>query len=43
MSVSTDCILVYGVELGDEKPAFLENFGDFDDYLNKLSGLPCFG
>ena len=46
MGTSTDAILVYGFEIGseDEPPEFLEAFdGDFDEYLNDISGLPKYG
>lgn len=46
MGTSTNAILVYGFEVGDEDetPEFLEEFeGDFDEFLNDLSGLPKYG
>lgn len=48
MSVSTDGILVFGIDLGEERPDFLydeenEEELEFDDYLYSLSGLPQWG
>jgi hypothetical protein len=44
MGVSSDGILVYGVDLGEEIPAFLEEYdGDFNEYLENRSGLPKYG
>lgn len=42
MGVSTNGILVFGIQLPEEEtPDFLEDFdGDFDSFLNSLSGLP---
>lgn len=45
MGISSDGILVYGIPYDeDETPAFLEEFeGDFDGYLDSISGLPDYG
>jgi hypothetical protein len=44
MGVSTDGILVFGIDLGEEIPDFLEEFeGDFDNFLDSISGLPQYG
>lgn len=47
MGTSTDAILVFGFELNNEEgdtPEFLEEAeGDFEEFLNKLSGLPQYG
>ena len=47
MGVSTDAILTFGFPIGDEDggtPEFLEEFdGDFDEFLNSISGLPKYG
>ena len=44
MGTSTDAILVYGIECGEDcVPEFMEGFDDFDDYLDDLSGLPKWG
>lgn len=44
MGVSTDAIVAFGVDLGEELPEFLEDFDDgFDDYLASISGLPQYG
>lgn len=46
MGTSTNGILVFGIDLGEERPEFLEDFDDFDDFddfLNDLSGLPKWG
>lgn len=44
MGTSTDAILVYGIECGEEEPPeFMDGYDDFDDYLNSLSGLPKYG
>ena len=41
MGVSSDGIVVFGIDLGEEPPEFLD--GDFDDYLDSISGLPQYG
>lgn len=44
MGVSTDGILVFGIDLGEEVPEFLEDFvSDFDSFLSSISGLPGYG
>lgn len=46
MGTSTDAILVFGFEIGgeDEPPEFLDEFdGDFESFLDSLSGLPEYG
>lgn len=53
MGISTDGILVYGIAYEDEGelPEFLVDWaeendtdpGDFDDYLDSISGLPNYG
>lgn len=45
MGQSTDAIIAYGFEIGeeDELPEFIGDAEDFDDYLDKLSGLPYYG
>ena len=45
MGVSTNGILVFGIQLPEEeKPEFLEEFdGDFDTFVDSLSGLPQWG
>lgn len=45
MGQSTDAILVYGFEIGeeDETPEFMGDFEDFQDYLEDQSGLPKYG
>lgn len=45
MGVSTDGILVFGFEVGeeDERPDFLEGVEDFDEYVDRESGLPEWG
>lgn len=44
MGQSTDGILVFGIECGeDEYPEFMEGFDDFDGYLDSLSGMPQWG
>lgn len=45
MGVSTDGILVFGIECGEdeETPEFMSGFDDFDEYLDSLSGLPQWG
>ena len=44
MGVSSNGILVYGINFDEEPPEFIEAFdNDFDDYLNSLSGLPEYG
>ena len=42
MGTSTDGILVFGIALEEgTEPGFLEDYdGDFDEFLNDLSGLP---
>ncbi|TKC54027.1 MAG: hypothetical protein E5Y05_00220 [Mesorhizobium sp.] len=45
MGVSSDGILVYGIPCEEDAlPEFLEEFeGDFDEYLESISGLPKWG
>lgn len=46
MGVSTDGILVFGFEIGEEgdEPDFLaEHNGDFEEFLHSVSGLPRWG
>lgn len=44
MGVSTDGILVFGIDLGEEIPEFLESYdGDFDLFIDENSGLPTSG
>lgn len=44
MGVSTDGILVFGIDLGEEELEFLHDFeNDFDEFLHSLSGLPDYG
>lgn len=43
MGVSSNGILVFGIDLGEEEPDFLEGQDGFDSYLNGLSGLPSWG
>lgn len=45
MGVSTDGILVFGIQLPEEEtPEFLEGFeNDFDDFIDSLNGLPQWG
>lgn len=42
MGTSTDAIIAYGFDIGEEKPAFLEGVEDSDlgNYLVKKAGLP---
>lgn len=45
MSISSDGILVFGVELGleDETPEWMGDFTDFSDYILDSTGLPRYG
>ncbi len=45
MGQSTDAILCFGVELGedDEAPSFMEGFDEFDDFLMNEGGQPRWG
>lgn len=44
MGVSTNAVLVFGIDIGEDLPEFLEDFdGDFDDFLADYSGLPKWG
>ncbi|MGX1786872.1 hypothetical protein ACWIGM_09060 [Bosea sp. NPDC055332] len=43
MGVSSDGLLVYGIDLGDEKPEFLGSHDDMDEFLDEQSGLPTWG
>lgn len=44
MGTSTDAILVFGIECGEEEPPeFMREFDDFDSYLESISGLPLWG
>jgi hypothetical protein len=44
MGQSTDAIIAFGVDLGEELPEFLEEFdGEFDEFLASISGLPKWG
>lgn len=43
MGVSSDGILVYGIDLGEEKPAFLEEDMEFDDLLMEEGGQLQYG
>lgn len=45
MGTSTNGILVFGFEVGDEDqaPSFLDGYEDFEEYLEDISGLPKWG
>lgn len=45
MGQSTNGILVFGFEVGDEEeaPDYMKGFEGFEDYLDSLSGLPAYG
>lgn len=43
MGVSSDGILVYGIDLGEERPAFLGEGAEFDDLLLQEGGQPKWG
>lgn len=43
MGVSSDGILVYGIDLGEEKPWFLDEDQNFDDLLLGEGGQPRYG
>lgn len=44
MGVSSDGLLVFGIDLGEELPEFLEDFdGEFDSFVDSLNGLPQYG
>ena len=43
MGVSSDGLLVYGIDLGEESPAFLDEDQEFDDLLLTEGGQPQYG
>ena len=44
MGTSSNGTLVFGIDMGEEWPEFLEDYeGNFDDYLEGVSGLPKWG
>lgn len=43
MGVSSDGILVYGIDLGEEKPEFLDDFEDLDELLLADGNQPQWG
>lgn len=43
MGVSSDGILVYGIDLGEEKPAFLDDYEDMDELLMAEGGQTQWG
>jgi hypothetical protein len=40
MGISNDSLIAYGIDLGEEAPAFLEDFdGDLDEFISEAAGL----
>lgn len=43
MGISSDGILVFGIDLGEEQPEFMGECDGFDDYMDSQNGLPQWG